>query len=88
MSLQIGVCLDERFHNGRVMFRRGPHQRRLVLRRLLRINRCVAGDQHADSVRIPALGASLTGVSPVPINVLTAPAFGSASTNAAFVMHA
>ena len=48
--LQIGPVLDEQLHDVGMAFRRRPHQRRLVLRRLLRVHVRAARNQHADGV--------------------------------------
>ena len=58
IGFEIRMRVDERLHHVRVTLRRGPHQRRLVLRRLFRVDRRAVLDQHTNRVHAAGLRAS------------------------------
>ncbi len=55
---EIGMRLDERLHDIGVTLRGGPHQRRLILRWLFRVDGRAVLDQNANRVRAAAPRAS------------------------------
>ena len=90
-SLRVGPVVDQHPDHVRMMFRRGPHQRRLMLQRLLRVHVGPGGNQQPHARRsLPVPAQVMIGVSPVAIAVFgLAPAFSSRSTSAAFpLVHA
>ena len=54
---EIRVGVDERFHDVGVTLGRGPHQRRLILRRLFCVHCRAVLDQHANRVHTAGLRA-------------------------------
>ena len=57
MGSKVDSGRDERCDHVRVMFRCGPHQRRLALRRLLRVHVGSTSDQHSNGVHAAAARA-------------------------------